>query len=220
GERAAAPARRRYSRSTEIATPHGPALAEVDEPAEPRFLLVLTHGAMGGIDSPDLLAVRDAVLGSGGAVARVVQPFRLRGARAPGSAAKQDEAWVAIVEALRRRHPGLPPVQGGRSNGARVACRTGCAAGAAAVIAPAFPLPPPGRPERARTSCGARDARSSRSPEGGTRSAYRTRRTSPAWWSCPGRATICRRTRPGPGPRRPAGWRSGSRRAEPGRAAA
>ena len=134
----------------EIATPHGPALAEVDEPAEPRFLLVLTHGAMGGIDSPDLLAVRDAVLGSGGAVARVVQPFRLRGARAPGPAAKQDDAWVAIIEALRRRHPGLPLVQGGRSNGARVACRTACAAGAAAVIALAFPLHPPGRPERSR----------------------------------------------------------------------
>ena len=57
-------------------------------------------------------------------VARVLQPFRLRGARAPGSAVKQDEAWEALVAELRGRYPGLPLVQGGRSNGARVACRT------------------------------------------------------------------------------------------------
>src|SRR5690606_33510953 len=138
GERAAAPAGRRYGRGMESATPHGPARAEAGEPAAPRCRLVLAHGAMRGIDAPDLLAGRAAVRGPGGAVARVVRPFRLRGARAPGSAAKQDEAWVAIVEALRRRHPGLPLVQGGRSNGARVACRTACAAGAAAVIALAF----------------------------------------------------------------------------------
>lgn len=134
----------------EITTPHGPALAEVDEAPDPRLLLVLTHGSSGGIDAPDLLAVRDAVLGLGAVVARVVQPFRMRGARAPGSALKQDEAWLAVVAALRARHPGLPLVQGGRSNGARVACRTARAAGAAGVIALAFPLRPPGRPERSR----------------------------------------------------------------------
>ncbi|MEU6410539.1 alpha/beta family hydrolase [Microbispora sp. NPDC046933] len=134
----------------EIETPHGRALAEVDEAADPRLLLVLTHGSGGGVDAPDLLAVRDAVLASGGTVARVVQPFRLRGARAPGSAVKQDEAWLSIVAALRERHPGLPLVQGGRSNGARVACRTARAAGAEAVVALAFPLHPPGKPERSR----------------------------------------------------------------------
>ncbi|MGI5158189.1 alpha/beta hydrolase family protein [Microbispora sp. CA-102843] len=134
----------------EIDTPHGRALAEVDEAADPRLLLVLTHGSGGGADAPDLLAVRDAVLATGGTVARVVQPFRLRGARAPGSAVKQDEAWLSIVAALRERHPGLPFVQGGRSNGARVACRTARAAGADAVVALAFPLHPPGKPERSR----------------------------------------------------------------------
>ncbi|WP_169952434.1 alpha/beta family hydrolase [Microbispora sp. H11081] len=134
----------------EIETPHGRALAEVDEAADPRLLLVLTHGSGGGVDAPDLLAVRDAVLAAGGTVARVVQPFRLRGARAPGPAAKQDEAWLAVVAALRERHPGLPLVQGGRSNGARVACRTARAAGAEAVVALAFPLHPPGKPERSR----------------------------------------------------------------------
>ncbi|WP_432872726.1 alpha/beta hydrolase family protein [Microbispora rosea] len=134
----------------EIETPHGRALAEVDEAADPRLLLVLTHGSGGGVEAPDLLAVRDAVLAIGGSVARVTQPFRLRGARAPGSAVKQDEAWLSIVAALRERHPGLPLVQGGRSNGARVACRTARAAGAEAVVALAFPLHPPGRSERSR----------------------------------------------------------------------
>ncbi|GAT69333.1 alpha/beta hydrolase [Planomonospora sphaerica] len=134
----------------EIVTPHGPARAEIDPVPDPRFLLVLTHGSAGGVDAPDLLAVRDAVLGIGGLVARVTQPFRLRGARAPGSAVKQDEAWAAAVAEVRRSHPGLPLVQGGRSNGARVACRTAGVVGAEAVVALAFPLHPPSRPERSR----------------------------------------------------------------------
>ncbi|WP_449063106.1 alpha/beta hydrolase family protein [Planomonospora algeriensis] len=134
----------------EIVTPHGPARAEIDRVPDPRFLLVLTHGSAGGVDAPDLLAVRDAVLGIGGLVARVTQPFRLRGARAPGSAVKQDEAWAAAMAEIRGRHPGLPLVQGGRSNGARVACRTARAVGAEAVVALAFPLHPPGKPERSR----------------------------------------------------------------------
>ncbi|MBO3748530.1 alpha/beta hydrolase [Streptosporangiaceae bacterium NEAU-GS5] len=137
----------------EIQTPHGPGAVEVDEPpgqGRARLLLALTHGSAGGVGAPDLLAVRDAVLGIGGVVARVTQPFRRRGARAPGSAVKQDEAWAVIVGALRERYPGLPLAQGGRSNGARVACRTALAVGADAVVALAFPLHPPGRPERSR----------------------------------------------------------------------
>ncbi|WP_433258851.1 alpha/beta family hydrolase [Streptosporangium sp. CA-135522] len=134
----------------EIATPHGPAVAEIDEVADPRFLLVLTHGSAGGVDAVDLLAVRDAAAGIGGVVARVLQPFRMRGARAPGSAVKQDEAWTALVAGLRARYPGLPLAQGGRSNGARVACRTALQVGAEAVVALAFPLHPPGKPERSR----------------------------------------------------------------------
>jgi len=134
----------------EIVTPHGPALVEIDEVAAPRFLLVLTHGSAGGVDAPDLLAVRDAVTAIGGTVARVLQPFRVRGARAPGSAVKQDEAWERLVAELRGRYPGLPLAQGGRSNGARVACRTAERAGAHAVVALAFPLHPPGKPERSR----------------------------------------------------------------------
>ncbi|MCK2219286.1 alpha/beta hydrolase [Actinomadura sp. ATCC 31491] len=133
-----------------IVTPWGPALVELEEAAEPRLLLVLTHGSAGGVDAPDLLAVRDAALRAGFSVARVTQPFRLAGARAPGSPARQDEAWEAVLAELRARRPGLPLVQGGRSNGARVACRTAVAVGAAAVVALAFPLHPPGKPDRSR----------------------------------------------------------------------
>ncbi|MDP4505215.1 alpha/beta hydrolase family protein [Nonomuraea turcica] len=134
----------------EVMTPRGPAMVEVDEVAEPRLLLVLTHGAAGGVDAPDLVAVRAAALGAGAVVARVSQAFRVAGARAPGSPARQDEAWEIVLSELRARWPELPLVQGGRSNGARVACRTAQAVGAAAVVALAFPLHPPGKPERSR----------------------------------------------------------------------
>jgi uncharacterized protein len=130
----------------EITTEGGAARAELDgDGAAARFLLVLTHGAGGTVGAPDLLAARDAALQLGGLVARVTQPYRVRGARAPGSAVRQDAAWVEIVAVLRELAPGAPLVQGGRSNGARVACRTAAAVGARAVIALAFPLCPPQR---------------------------------------------------------------------------
>jgi predicted alpha/beta-hydrolase family hydrolase len=130
----------------QIITEGGTAQAELDgDGAVARFLLVLTHGAGGTVGSPDLLAVRDAGLQAGGMVARVTQPYRVRGARAPGSVPRQDAAWVEIVAALRDLAPGALLIQGGRSNGARVACRTAAAVGARAVIALAFPLCPPGR---------------------------------------------------------------------------
>lgn len=131
-------------------TSSGPARAELDQPDNPAFLLVLTHGAGGGVDSPDLLAARDAGRQLGGAVARVLQPYLVKGSRAPGSPDRQDAAWLEIIEALRPGFPAIPLVQGGRSNGARLACRTARAAGARVVVALAFPLHPPGRPERSR----------------------------------------------------------------------
>jgi predicted alpha/beta-hydrolase family hydrolase len=137
----------------EIMTEAGPAAADLDgEAASARFLLVLTHGAGGLPGSPDVLAARDAGLALGGLVARVTQPYRMRGARAPGSAPRQDAAWIEIVAALRQLAPGVPLVQGGRSNGARVACRTAAATAARAVIALAFPLRPPGRPTQTRVA--------------------------------------------------------------------
>ena len=117
----------------------------------PTFLLVLTHGSGGGPESADLLAVRDAVLPLGAMVVLVTQPYRVKGHRAPGPPARQDAAWAEIVDALRpAAGPGVPLVQGGRSNGARVACRTARTTGARAVLALAFPLHPPGHPEKSR----------------------------------------------------------------------
>lgn len=137
----------------EIVTAYGPALVDIDGTAEdPAFLLVLTHGSNGGVDAADLLCVRDVALGLGGTVARVLQPFRMAGRRAPGPAVKQDAAWLEVIEAVRDRVGDVPLIQGGRSNGARVACRTAGAAGAAGVVALAFPLHPPRRPERSRAA--------------------------------------------------------------------
>ncbi|MEV6657215.1 alpha/beta hydrolase family protein [Nocardia fluminea] len=133
-----------------IETTVGPAEIELDEVGDPAFLLVITHGAGGGVDAKDILAVRDSAVDAGGAVARVVQPYRVAGRRAPGNAEKQDHAWLEIVAALKARFPGTPIVQGGRSNGARVACRTAVEVGARGVIALSFPLHPPGKPEKSR----------------------------------------------------------------------
>ncbi len=139
-------------------TAAGPARVVVDQSAgrTPSFLAVLTHGAGGSPDTPDVLAVRDAARALGAATALITQPYRVKGARAPGSAPRQDAAWAELVGVLRRETAQdgaeLPLVQCGRSNGARVACRTARAVGAVGVIALAFPLHPPGKPDKSRDS--------------------------------------------------------------------
>jgi uncharacterized protein len=140
---------------TLIDTPSGPAEVEVAPPAASigpaRSLLVLGHGAAGGVGAPDLVAVRAAALAHGVVVAMVTQPYRVAGRRSPASAPQLDAAWTAVVAALRTgARNRLPLVVGGRSSGARVACRTANAVGASGVVALAFPLHPPGRPERSR----------------------------------------------------------------------
>lgn len=133
-----------------VETPHGPAAVRLDQPpARASALLVLGHGAGGGIDAPDLVAVRDAALMAGMAVALVLQPYRVAGRRAPAPAAQLDAAWLAVLTTLRGAVD-APLVVGGRSSGARVACRTATAAGAGAVVALAFPVHPPGRPDQDR----------------------------------------------------------------------
>jgi uncharacterized protein len=135
----------------EIITGAGPAHVVLARPSgEPGFLVALTHGAGGTPDTPDVLAVRDIALGLGALTALVTQPYRVRGSRAPGSAVKQDAAWAEIIAALNPG--GLPLVQCGRSNGARVVCRTARQVHAAGVIALAFPLHPPGQPGKSRDS--------------------------------------------------------------------
>ncbi|WP_432986035.1 alpha/beta hydrolase family protein [Dactylosporangium sp. CA-233914] len=113
-------------------------------------LLMLGHGAGGDVDAPDLQAVRAAVLARGVAVALVTQPYRVAGRRAPAPAPQLDAAWLAVVARLRKVLGFTVLVVGGRSSGARVACRTARDAGAARILALAFPLHPPGKPDRSR----------------------------------------------------------------------
>jgi uncharacterized protein len=132
--------------AVEIETPTGPARAHLDAADGPKGALVLGHGAGGGVDAPDLVAARDAAVAAGFTVARVEQPYRVAGRRAPAPAKRLDEAWIAVVDHLRGGELGdLPLVTGGRSLGARVACRTVEQTGAAAVLCLAFPLLPPRR---------------------------------------------------------------------------
>lgn len=137
-----------------IDTPVGRARLTCEGP-EGAGVLVLGHGAGGpggGIEAPDLLAARDAALAAGLAVVRVEQPWRVRGRRVAEPSARLDGAWRAVLATLARTAPDHdgPLVVGGRSSGARVACRTATEVGATAVLALAFPLSPPGRPDRSR----------------------------------------------------------------------
>ncbi len=130
----------------ELDTPHGPARVHLHRAARARGALVLGHGAGGGVAAPDLLAATEAALAERVTVALVEQPYRVAGRRSPAPARQLDAAWIAVVEQLRaselRR---LPLLAGGRSSGARVACRTAAEVGAAGVLCLAFPLRPPAR---------------------------------------------------------------------------
>ena len=116
----------------------------------PRAALVLGHGAGGGVTAPDLVEATETALAAGVTVALVEQPYRVAGRRSPPRAPVLDAAWIAVVGQLRAGPlNGLPLIAGGRSSGARVACRTAGETGAIAVLCLAFPLQPPGgRPSR------------------------------------------------------------------------
>jgi predicted alpha/beta-hydrolase family hydrolase len=130
----------------EIETPHGPARAHLDLAEEPVAGLVLGHGAGGGVNAPDLAAVADVGRALGFSVVLVEQPYRVAGRRSSPPADRLDAAWTAVLQHLRERNlRGLRLVAGGRSAGARVACRTADATGASAVLCLAFPVHPPGR---------------------------------------------------------------------------
>lgn len=130
-----------------IATPVGDARVHGAPAARPRATLVLGHGAGGGVEAADLVTLAEILPGQGISVLRVEQPWRVAGKRVAGPPPTLDRAWVAVLAALR---PDGPVVVGGRSAGARVACRTAAEVGASAVVALAFPLHPPGRPEQSR----------------------------------------------------------------------
>jgi predicted alpha/beta-hydrolase family hydrolase len=131
----------------EIDTPRGPARAHLHPVEAPRALLVLGHGAGGGVTAPDLVTATEEANRAGVSVALVEQPYKVAGRKSPAPAHQLDAAWLAVVDALRGDEPVLC---GGRSSGARVACRTAAGTGAVGVLCLAFPLHPPGRPERSR----------------------------------------------------------------------
>ncbi|MDT7554773.1 MAG: uncharacterized protein QOI16_3309 [Pseudonocardiales bacterium] len=139
----------------DVATPHGPARITRHAASDPRAILMLGHGAGGGVGAPDLTGATLAALAAEVTVVLVEQPYRVAGRRAPAPAAQLDTAWLAVAEHIRARcgkngwrH--LPLLFGGRSSGARVACRTAGAGGAVGVLCLAFPVHPPGRPEKDR----------------------------------------------------------------------
>ena len=130
----------------EIDTPHGPARAHLHAAGEPRAAIVLGHGAGGGVAAPDLVAATEAALAERLSVVLVEQPYRVAGRRSAAPAHQLDAAWIAVVGRLRAEpFGGLPLIVGGRSSGARVACRTAAECGAAGVLCLAFPLHPPRR---------------------------------------------------------------------------
>ena len=128
----------------------GPGRLVVAAAASPRAFLWLGHGAGGGIDAPDLVALARAVPERGVTVARYEQPWRVAGKRVASRPAALDLAWRETAALVRSLAEGLPLVVGGRSAGARVACRTAEEVEAVGVVCLAFPLHPPGRPERSR----------------------------------------------------------------------
>ena len=135
----------------DLETPHGPARVHLHPAEDALGALVLGHGAGGGVTARDLVAVTEVAQSEGFSVALVEQPYRVAGRKAPAPANRLDEAWIAVVEQLREGDlSGLPLVVGGRSAGARVACRTAAETGAVAVLCLAFPLHAPGRPENTR----------------------------------------------------------------------
>jgi predicted alpha/beta-hydrolase family hydrolase len=135
-------------------TPHGPARVHLHAVKEPHAALVLGHGAGGGVEATDLVAASEAARSQEISVALVEQPYRVAGRRSPARAPQLDVAWTAVVERLRTDElDDLPLIVGGRSLGARVACRTAEATGAVAVLCLAFPLEPPrraGKPPQSR----------------------------------------------------------------------
>jgi uncharacterized protein len=130
----------------QIDTPSGPARAHLRRVERPAGALVLGHGAGGGVEAPDLVAAAGAAEDEDFTVALVEQPYRVAGRRSPAGAKQLDAAWIAVLEHLRENElAGLPVIVGGRSLGARVACRTVETTRAAAVLCLAFPLVPPRR---------------------------------------------------------------------------
>jgi predicted alpha/beta-hydrolase family hydrolase len=135
------------SKTRTLPTPHGDARLEVHRAAEPMATLLLTHGAGGGIDAPDLQAIAADLPRFGVTVELLEMPWRVAGKKLAPRPAVLDECLLAAAASLR---PRTPRVVGGRSAGARAAARCAQALRADGCLALAFPLHPPGKPERSR----------------------------------------------------------------------
>ena len=136
----------------DVDTGQGPGRLLISESDRPRALLVLGHGAGGGVEGIDLITLAALLPLRGITVARYVQPWKVSGRRIAVRPALLDAAWTPAVRALCGVLPGVPVVVGGHSAGARVACRTAGDLGAVGVVALSFPLHPPGRPATSRLS--------------------------------------------------------------------
>ncbi|WP_345764058.1 alpha/beta hydrolase family protein [Diaminobutyricibacter sp. McL0608] len=136
----------------DVPTSLGPGRLVVDAAEAPRAVLWLGHGAGGGIGAVDLVALAHALPTLGITVARYEQPWRVTGRRVAARPPTLDVAWRETAHAVEELANGLPIVTGGRSAGARVACRTAADVAAVAVVCLAFPLHPPGSPEKSRLS--------------------------------------------------------------------
>jgi predicted alpha/beta-hydrolase family hydrolase len=130
-----------------LPTPHGDARLHADRARRPLATLLLGHGAGGGVDAPDLQALARDLPREGITVLRLEQPWRVAGRRVAPAGKVLDECLVSVADRLR---PRTPLILGGRSAGARSACRSAHHLGAAGVLALAFPLHPPGRPASSR----------------------------------------------------------------------
>jgi hypothetical protein len=135
------------SQSRTIPTPHGDARLEVHRAAEPMATLLLSHGAGGGIGAADLQALATELPRFGITVELLEMPWRVAGKKLAPRPAVLDECFLAVGQALR---PRTPRVVGGRSAGARAAARCAQALHADGCLALAFPLHPPGKPEKSR----------------------------------------------------------------------
>ncbi|MCX4883477.1 alpha/beta family hydrolase [Streptomyces sp. NBC_00847] len=131
-----------------IGTDAGDARITLHRATKARLVLAVSHGAGGGIEARDLRALAQVLPGHGVSVALVEQPWRVAGKKVAPAPRTLDVGWRGIWPALAGT--GLPVISGGRSAGARVACRTATELGAHAVLALSFPLHPPGRPEKSR----------------------------------------------------------------------
>jgi predicted alpha/beta-hydrolase family hydrolase len=139
-------------RMLEIDTPHGTARVHLQLVDSPVGALVLGHGAGGGVESPDLVGAANAARSAGLSVVLMEQPYRVAGRRSPAPASHLDASWSVVVSQLRAGP--LSSIDflltGGRSSGARVACRTAADTGSDGILCLAFPLHPPGHPEKSR----------------------------------------------------------------------